>query len=64
VGAKLSHEDGWTADRGTDGKTEGRIDMKKLQVAICNFANATKNLVLLVTVGRSNWRSNVCASCA
>jgi hypothetical protein len=45
--------DGQT-DRGTFGKTEGRIDMTKLTVAIRNFANATKNVVLLVTEGRSN----------
>jgi len=45
--------DGQT-DRGTDGKTEGRIDMTNPRVAIRNFANATKNLVLLVMVGRSN----------
>ena len=49
MGAELLHGDGWT-----DGQRDGRIDMMNLTVAIRNFANATKNLVLLVMVGRSN----------
>jgi hypothetical protein len=53
VAAQLFHADR-QRDRGREGKTEGRIDMTKLTVAIRKFANATKNVVLLVMVGRSN----------
>jgi len=53
LGPELFHADG-QGDRGRDGKTEGRKDMTKLTVAIRKFANATKNVVLLVMVGMSN----------
>jgi len=52
VGKELFHAYEW--DRRTEGRTERRTDMTKLRVAIRNFAKATKNLVLLVVVGRSN----------
>jgi len=37
VGTELFH-----ADRQTDRRSEGQTNMRKLMVAFCNFANATK----------------------